>query len=41
VAIFIPQGRRRAARDAVGKRFGGVEIANGDHEAGSSHRIPP
>ena len=29
---FIPQGRPRAARDAVGKRFGGVDIANGDDE---------
>jgi hypothetical protein len=29
---LIPHGRRRAGRDAVGQRLGGVEIANGDRE---------
>jgi hypothetical protein len=27
--------------EAVGKRFGGVEIYNADHAAGTSHRTPP
>ena len=34
-------GRSLPSREAVGKRSGGVEIANGDHEAGRSHRTPP
>jgi hypothetical protein len=29
------------AGEAVGKRFGGVEIDNGDDEAGHRHRTPP
>jgi hypothetical protein len=35
------RGSLLACMEAVGKRFGGVEITNGDHEAGPGHRTPP